>query len=181
MAHLRKRGLLVPGTRTVLSWQMRGRLTGSINFRAFEDRVELRFACGTESVLQEIAFVHTPTNFGGRRKRFECPHCWRACDVLYGGFRFRCRKCHRLTYQSQYDAAWERRRSRAEKIRTKLGQPGFITPYDVHRFPDKPKRMRWQTYERMRNEDARLMAAHERGFIASATALIDRFQAARRR
>jgi hypothetical protein len=166
MAHLRRHHLLRPGTVTVLSWTNRGRPTGSIGYRACADRIELHYTCNDESVRQEISFTHTPTNFDGWRKRFECPRCWRPCDVLYGGRRFFCRKCWRLTYQSQYDQWWERARSRAEKIRTKLGQPGFITPYDFDRFPDKPKWMRWATYERLKSEDAQLMRACSAGLLS---------------
>jgi hypothetical protein len=60
-------------------------------------------------------------------------------------------------------ASWERSRSKAEKLRAKLGQPGFITPHDIHRFPEKPPRMRWTTYERLRSKDARLMRGSRTG------------------
>ena len=123
---LRKRGFLVPGTVRLLSWHRGGERTGSIGFYAFRDHAELRFTCNDENVVQRVSYRYTPTNFGGCRLRFECPRCWRRCDVLYGGRRFYCRRCWRLTYQSQYDDWWERARSKAEKIRTKLGQPGFI-------------------------------------------------------
>jgi hypothetical protein len=122
------------------------------------------FSCNGESVNQRISYRYTPTNFGGSRLRFECPRCWRPCDILYGGTRFYCRECWRLTYQSQYDAGWERARSKAEKMRAKLGQPGFITPDEMNCFPRKPKWMRWQTYERMQAEDERLLASYEYGF-----------------
>jgi hypothetical protein len=177
---LRKWGSLTPGTARILSWNSRGEPTGSIGFYAFHNHAELRFSCNGEDVVQHVSYRYTLTNFGGQRLRFECPRCWRPCDILYGGRRFYCRQCWRLTYHSQYDEWWERARSKAEKIRSKLGKPDFITPYDVYAFPDKPKWMRWRTYDRMRAEDARLMQSYDLGFCYSARALIERIDRRRR-
>ena len=81
--------------------------------------------------------------------------------MLYSGIRFCCRICWRLTYGSQYINWWERARNRSEKIRAKLGQAGFIAVNEG--FPDKPKWMRWRTYERLKAEDERLMGVYEDG------------------
>lgn len=93
--------------------------------------------------------------------------------MLYGGRRFYCRKCWRLTYASQYEAQWERARRQAEKIRAKLGQPGFID--DTDDFPEKPTRMRWRTYRRLRAKDRQLMRAYEDGFCSIAMAFLRRY------
>jgi hypothetical protein len=174
MKLLRKWGFLTPGTARRLSWSCRGEPTGNIGLYAFQNHAELRYTCNGESVVQRVSYRYTPTNFGGHRQRFECPRCWRPCDVLYGGRRFYCRQCWRLTYQSQYDQWWERARNKAEKVRTQLGKPGFITPDAVDMFPEKPKWMRWRTYERLRAEDERLMEFYNSGFCSSAMALINR-------
>jgi hypothetical protein len=141
---------------------------------AFEAYAELRYSCNGENVVQRICYHYTPTNFGGRRMWFQCPNCYRACSGLYGGRRFYCRKCWRLTYASQYEVWWERARSQAEKIRAKLGQPGFIDIDSTHDFPDKPKRMRWHTYRRLQAKHSKLMRAHEDGFCSTAMAFLRR-------
>jgi hypothetical protein len=127
----------------------------------------------TPSSDQRIDYCYTPTNFGNRRLWFECPNCCRACGVLYGGRRFYCRQCWRPTYASQYEDWWERARRQAEKIRTKLGQPGFIDIDRTHDFPDKPKWMRWHTYRRLRAKDSQLMRAYEDGFFHIAAEFFD--------
>lgn len=152
-----------PGTSGVISWNRGGEPTAEVNFSAYEHSVELRYKANGESVTQRIAYVFTRTNFTGRRRRFACPRCGRTCDVLYGGIRFYCRICWRLTYGSQYSSWRERARSKSEKIRTKLGQPGFIAVNDPEGFPDKPKWMRWRTYDRLQAEDERLMDVYEDG------------------
>jgi hypothetical protein len=105
---------------------------------------------------------------------FACPNCYRTCSVLYGGRRFYCRQCWRLTYASQYEDRWERARGQAEKIRAKLGQPGFIDFDSTHDFPEKPKWMRWHTYRRLRAKDSQLMRAYEDGFCQMAMAFLHR-------
>jgi hypothetical protein len=174
LAYLRDQDLLRPGRCSTLSWHRGGEQTGSIGFHAFERHAELRYSCDGETVVQRIRYRYTPTNFGGQRMWLECPNCYRACSVLYGGRRFYCRKCWRLTYASQYEVWWERARSQAEKIRTKLGQPGFIDIDSTHDFPDKPKRMRWHTYRRLRAKDTQLMRAYEDGFCSIAMAFLRR-------
>ena len=51
----------------------------------------------------------------------------------------------------------------SEKIRAKLGQPGFIAVHDPEQFPNKPNWMRWRTNERLKAEDERLMGVYEDG------------------
>ncbi len=89
-----------------------------------------------------VPLVETPTRFGGRRHWFECLSCRRRCRVLYGGAYFRCRRCHSLRYQSQYDPAWGRNASQALKIRARLGDTCGVD----HPFPAKPRGMHCSTY-----------------------------------
>ena len=85
--------------------------------------------------------------------------------MLYGGAYFRCRQCHGLKYESQYEPAFARAVSRSQSIRRRLG--GTSDLQDP--FPDKPKGMHWRTYHRLRAEVENLervwvkaMAAHLR-------------------
>jgi len=79
--------------------------------------------------------------------------CGRRVAILYaGGDLFACRHCYRLAYASQSEIPRNRNLSQAQKIRMRLGgSPSVFDP-----FPEKPPRMHWRTYERLR---ARAMAA----------------------
>ena len=68
--------------------------------------------------------------------------------LFLGGRYFACRHCYRLAYPSQNENAGSRAIRRADKIRMSLGgSPGVLTD-----FPDKPKWMRWPTYQRLREQ-----------------------------
>ena len=78
--------------------------------------------------------------------------------VLYGaGELFACRCCYGLAYASQHEALYFRDLKKAQKIRMRLGGSTVMS----EAFPDKPKGMHWQTYERLRRAhdaaDARSM------------------------
>jgi hypothetical protein len=102
-----------------------------------------------DDVLVEI--VTTPCTFGGERRWFLCPRCGRRCAVLYEGYR--CRLCIRGRYRSELRSPVDRMIVTARKLRRQLGQddPNPTTP-----IPDKPHRMRWHTYLRIRAEIRRL-------------------------
>jgi hypothetical protein len=59
---------------------------------------------------------------------------------------FACRRCYGLAYASQREALYLRDVDKAQKIRMRLGGSTVMS----ERFPDKPKGMHWQTYERLR-------------------------------
>ena len=165
MQHLRKLGYLVPGIVAPISWNRSGKPSGSILIAVSADSIELRYAANGEPVREFVAFRYTTAGFG-RRARFECPGCGRPCDVLYigTGARFRCRLCLRLTYDSQYDAGYERARERALKLKRKCDPGAKITDG----FPQKPKWMRWGTYQRLRKRHDDLMQRYCGGFAAMA-------------
>jgi hypothetical protein len=81
----------------------------------------------------------------------------------------------RLTYASQYDEPHERARTRASKIRARLGQKTG-TP-DQELFPEKPKWMRWPTYRRLRTKDSELCQRYEDGWLFGAMAILGRAHA----
>ena len=174
LASLRQRKALVLGRRCVISWSCGGEPSGSIDFHAFQDHAELRFVCQGETVKQRILYRYTATNFGGRRLRFACPRCDRSCDVLYGGHRFLCRLCLRLTYSSQYGDEWERARDQAQRIWRKLGGSIFVDD-DIEDFPPKPKWMRWRTYERLKLEKDWLVDVYGDGFSMMVAGFLKRY------
>jgi hypothetical protein len=85
--------------------------------------------------------------FGGLRWWFVCPRLNRRVRKLYlplGGRHFLSRRAYRLAYASQRETVHDRAMRRARKLTLKLGGD----PADDE-YPDKPKRMRWTTYNRL--------------------------------
>ena len=87
---------------------------------------------------------------GGQRQSLKCLGCGRRVRVLYGGKRnlFRCRKCYGLVYRSTRQTWSDRADSQADKLALKICG-GDRKLYDGETFPEKPKRMRWETYHRL--------------------------------
>ena len=109
-----------------------------------------------------MPLIETATRFGGYRTLFVCLSCNKRCRILYGGGHFRCRRCNRLRYETQYEPPFARAATRALKIRERLGsKDGIDDP-----FPTKPKGMHWKTYRRLEAEEERLQSAWEVGIMA---------------
>ena len=158
LAWLRRQKMLKPGRSSTLTWSRGGSETGSICVTCHDGGVRLIYRQrrnGGEwtEVNEFMPIVETPAQFGGRRQWFRCPSCHDRCRILYGGAHFRCRKCHRLRYESQYDDASGRACSQAHAIRKRLGQVGSLD----EPFPEKPKGMHLRTYWRLKDKDEALL------------------------
>jgi len=95
--------------------------------------------------------------FGGLRWWFVCPRSNRKVRELYlplDGRHFWSRRAYELAYASQRETKYDRALRRARKLTLKLGGD----PADDE-YPDKPKRMRWTTYNRLMDK---LVTADER-------------------
>jgi hypothetical protein len=152
LAWLRSQHLLHVGRSAVITWSRAGRTTGSIQVEFFENSVRLIYRQqrhGEKSINEIVPLVKTATPFGGSRQWFRCLSCGSRCRILYGGAHFRCRKCHRLKYQSQYEAAYSRACSQSHALRRRLGHVGSLDDP----FPPKPKGMHWKTYRNLENHD----------------------------
>lgn len=164
---LRRKNLLAVGRWSTLTWSVRREETGSIQLSLVHCGVKLRYRTRPrggdwQDIEEVVPLIETPTNFGGRREWFRCLSCGRRCRIIYGGIRFRCRKCRALRYESQYEPPFARAASRAIKIREKLEcRSGIDDP-----FPAKPKGMHWRTYHRLEREDERLQRAWTTGLSA---------------
>ena len=91
-----------------------------------------------------IWLTSTPCNYGRVRWWFSCPCCNRRAAVLFiMDDTLRCAKCGRVSYSSQRGDAMDRAWIRQRKLEARL-----IDGWQ------KPKRMRWKTYERLRAEIA---------------------------
>jgi hypothetical protein len=96
-----------------------------------------------------VAVVSTPCRFGGRRWWAICPATGRRAVNLYlpnGGRRFLSRAAYRLAYQSQRETVTGRAWRTIRKLERRLGSaPG--APPDAM---EKPKWMRWRTFDALR-------------------------------
>jgi hypothetical protein len=155
---LHQEGLIESGCRFSWSWSRAGRQTASIGGVVLgssrPERMVLMFRYRSapstewEEVHQPVALTWTPCNFGGERPWFICPEagCGRRVAVLYGpGRYFLCRHCYDLRYESQREDKMHRALHRAQDIRRRLGGSANM----MQPFPEKPKGMHWQTYERL--------------------------------
>ena len=154
LAWLKRKGTLDSWGWSTITWSRGGEVRSSIQVKREEGGVRFRYRARNqgdewEDVNELMPFAYTRTNFGGRRRWFECLSCRRNCRVLYGGKYYRCRRCWNLRYESQYEPAWVRPLSRAQKIRERLGGSGSLDEL----FPEKPKGMHWRTYNRLKRQD----------------------------
>jgi hypothetical protein len=149
-----------------LHWSRGGRETGSIEIQYLQHGLRLvyRHGRGEEwiSVDEVVPFLEMPLHLGGKRLWFACPSCQRKCRILYGGSLFRCRRCHGLKYETQYEPAFARAATRALKIRERLGSAGGIDDG----FPKRPKGMHRRTYERLREQEVRLQSVWASGLLS---------------
>jgi hypothetical protein len=154
-----REGRLSAGQRFSWSWTCCGEPSGNINVHTESDAVVLIYRwrhygdVEWKTVQQRVPITWTACRFGGRRPWFICSvysggrYCGRRVALLYGvGELFACRRCYGLAYASQHESVHHRGIGKAQKIRMRLGGD----PSMLEGFPDKPKGMHWQTYDRLR-------------------------------
>jgi hypothetical protein len=93
-----------------------------------------------------IELATTPQPFGGRRWWWVCPRTGHRVAKLYlppSALSFASRQAYRLPYRSQRESPRDRAINRAFKLRHRLGDQGGIGS-----SIDKPKAMRWTTFDR---------------------------------
>src|SRR5262245_22995091 len=109
MRYLRRNGCLQPGHGGSLRWSRRGHEVGSsryfVELQPPQDlwliyRVRDGDASDWEDVTERLPIVRTAQPFGGERRWLVCSDCGRHCLVVYGGRRFRCRRCVVAPYES---------------------------------------------------------------------------------
>jgi hypothetical protein len=156
---LAREKLLQPGRRFSLNWSANGHPTGNILVEVQDDAILLVYqTCGSgapdwKDIRQRVPITWTNCALGGSRPWFVCSvssngrFCGRRVAILYAaGDLFACRLCYGLAYASQSESPCDRYRSRAQKIRMRLGgSPNLLEP-----FPEKPRGMHWRTYNSLR-------------------------------
>lgn len=171
---LAQEGMLRAWSWGTWQWTCDGEVIGSIQIRAEQHRVILMYRqrnAGTEWKDEEyaVAIARTQCNLGGSRPWFICPArgCGRRVAVLYGGAIFACRHCYQLAYPSSREDRGDRATRRADRIRARLGWEAGI----LNGGGDKPKWMRWRTFERLTLQHGRFVdramhaAAVQFGFL----------------
>lgn len=88
--YMRIKGLLTPGRQGTLSWSRGGETTSWIKYKCHEATLELDYRTRPSGgdwtpVNEHISIEQAAQPFGGVRRYFRCPHCYRRCLVLYGG------------------------------------------------------------------------------------------------
>lgn len=151
LRYMRRQGLLRTGSQGTLCWTHNGKPDGRINYRCYPDSLEIEYCTRPyggewENVLERFQFDRIDQPFGGNRLYFRCLRCHGRCLVLYGGARFRCRKCQNLVYQCQSGDSADRAAIQMRKLCERLQKP-WESDFDY--LPPKPKGMHWQTYDRL--------------------------------
>ncbi len=108
-----------------------------------------------KEVKLTIWLTSTPCNYGGLRWWFSCPCCQRRAAVLFiMGGALRCVKCGLVSYASQRGDAMDRAWIKQRKLEAKLRENG-----------QKPKRMRWKTFTRLREKISECERQKDSAFI----------------
>jgi hypothetical protein len=96
---------------------------------------------------QILHITHLPWHYGGQRAYFLCD-CGRTVGKLYAPYDYpwRCRNCYGLTYATRQAAPQYRLILKAQRVREQLGGDLGV----ANAFPEKPKGMHWQRYNRLR-------------------------------
>jgi hypothetical protein len=142
--NLKAAGRLSPGQSYGWQWTADGERVANIGVATFLDAMALRYVWtprgdDPRAASCRIPLVTTPCHLGGARAWFLCPRCRTRRAVLYfGGATFACRTCLRLGYLSESMTVLDRLWRKQSKLEARLGPEG-----------EKPKRMRWRTYERL--------------------------------
>jgi hypothetical protein len=148
IAHLERRGYLQGGPYRY-SWSCGDEPAGDIVMLALASGLKLMYRARTaddewQDVDELVPFIWTPMTFGGQRRWFTCLSCSRKCRVLFGGRRFRCRRCRQVRYTSQSETGADRATRAMFKIVKRLDPKESCND-----LPAKPKGMHWRTYNRL--------------------------------
>ena len=132
--------------------------------------------CPTGPQRETVRLATSPCRFGGVRWWWVCPASGRCCAKLYlpnGGRWFLSRDAYRLGYASQRGTWIDRAHGRARRLHRKLGSDCYAFHQAI---PDKPKRMRWRTYERIAAALIETEAQLDHDFIAGAERILARIE-----
>jgi hypothetical protein len=129
----------------------------------------------------QVPLESSPQPFGGVRWWFVCPQTARRCTKLFlprGGHRFWSRQAYELGYASQRESPQDRAQRQAIKTYRALGGGGNGNWRGG--APDKPKWMRWRTYDRLAAKLNHYNDAFDANWMTSVARLLSRAPARNR-
>jgi hypothetical protein len=153
----RRHGVLREGTRD-WCW-VDGQINRNISVEAEQIRVILRYKARDEHgklqpIEATIPLDATDAGRGRQRLWFWCPGCGKRASILYFAKYFRCRRCHRIRFGNQTLSASEPPLERIRRNRVWLGgSRSLLKP-----FPPRPRYMRLEKYQRMMEEDQKVVS-----------------------
>jgi hypothetical protein len=123
----------------------------SVGYTASDDALELQYAILSDnnertSIQVEIPIQTLRCRFGGERRYWRCPSCWRRCEVVVMASHRRywgCRRCLRLRYVSQGLSPADRAQRRADGLYARAGVEGDDGMIYKHKW------MRSRTFNRL--------------------------------
>lgn len=148
---LQRKGLLNPGLNLKWQWIRRDEVIADIGIRSEVDRIILTYRHMSSKedwrdMCYPVYLEYTACNYGGQRAWFLCPvaGCGRRVAMLYGSRIFTCRHCLDLVYACQREHDADSLARKANKLRVRLGWGMGI----LNGTGQKPKGMRWRSYDR---------------------------------
>ena len=163
VADLRKWGAFDDaGIACSVDWSWGGRTPGRVVWTVDRGKRFLSLECAYETVRADRMQCHdrfelsfTRPGFGGRRWWIVC-NCGRRVTVLVrptDSPHFRCRRCHRLNYESQHENAEGRAFRQARRVLERVSPAAAESLVradliDLMELPPRPKGMRRRTYLR---------------------------------
>jgi len=145
-------GWLTPGRSGTHGWMNdEGERTGSVCYTVLADELQLHYLVseedGAEQQVEQMIYLRrVPCRFGGERIYWQCPCCYRRCEIVAmasHGCSWGCRRCLNLRYRSQGLGPADRAEQQSDKICARLG--GEHEDGSIYR----PKGMRHRTFERL--------------------------------
>jgi hypothetical protein len=147
---LQSAGALTPYARARWEWSSGEKIVATASTECTDQLLMLTYrtgagTCWTSRTLS-LPLTWSACNFGGRRAWFRCPapNCGRRVVILYGDDKFVCRKCRRISYESQRITPSERALARAQTLRVRFGASVDLSSP----LAPKPKGMHSWTYTR---------------------------------
>ena len=148
--HLQSAGALRSFVTARWAWRASQTIVAHASTLCTENQLTLTYrarnGANWKVVTLVLPLIWSGCNFGGRRAWFECPapSCGRKVIILYGDDNFVCRKCRKISYESQRIAPPVRALARAQTLRVKFGGDVNLSSPP----PPKPKGMNSWTYTR---------------------------------
>ena len=171
-----KKPTLETGMATKVNWTQDGKPYGEAGVSLFGNQLHVAYrqrAVGDaewQDVHEIIEVSYTTPHFGGKRLWLHCPHCGRRVGVLYCREVVACRQCLHLCYRTEGEDTIDRLRSKAEKLKKRLGGNPYQRPKGMHERTFTNLRGRYfATYFKAEELSEKRLIALQRRFVQLST------------